>query len=665
MSKSCPINMLPYEYRGTSRGIGVKQTVFYTTVISKRRGHQGSRFEQKIMVRQIDIRGLLRPLTRTMLPILAALLCVFAAPLPQAFAAKQSAMVIDANTGKVLYNSAGDERRYPASLTKMMTLYLTFDLIEKGRLKYDDKITISSQAAAQAPSKLDLDVGDKITVRNAVMALITKSANDIAVALAEHIAGSEANFARLMTRKAHQIGMSKTTFRNASGLPNSEQLTTARDMITLALRLQDEFPEHYKLFATRRFSYAGASYRNHNTLLHSYRGTDGIKTGYTRASGFNLVASVHRGSKHLVAAVFGGKTAGQRNTRIRNILDRSYVKASTRRTRPHFSRPQLVARPKLIERKKTKSALAPSAAPPLPHATPAHTAPSGEKSVAAATPALTPPASPPPSAPQPAAQSAEPAATAVDQRISIARVRQVGITQHFAERRAAMHQARERSPQRSTQYAQANAISPSATGPRSISELIATTANAQTSGSTSYGTQHDGAITPTPGKGAPIIVPSQADDEQDPKPTAAMGRTPSTLQSQLSRILADHRPGALDRQPARASMETAALTRAPPAAAPSRASRRQVTTGSPAAGGTHLIQIGAYNTADEAERQLLAIRERARTVLASAAPVTQPVTRGQHQFFRARFTGFDSAGATSACQELRRRSIDCFVAKVP
>ncbi|MCC0006986.1 MAG: D-alanyl-D-alanine carboxypeptidase [Hyphomicrobiaceae bacterium] len=213
-----------------------------------------------------------RPLLETAAAVLLCLLAFAASP-PAAWAADGSAMVIDANTGKVLYDDAGDAARYPASLTKMMTLYLTFELIEKERLKFDDKITISAQAAAQPPSKLDLDAGDTISVRNAVLSLVTKSANDIAVALAEHIAGSEANFARLMTRKAREIGMSKTTFRNASGLPDGEQVTTARDMLTLALRLQDEFPEHYKLFATGQFRYAGHNYRNHNTL-RSYRGTD-------------------------------------------------------------------------------------------------------------------------------------------------------------------------------------------------------------------------------------------------------------------------------------------------------------------------------------------------------------------------------------------------------
>jgi D-alanyl-D-alanine carboxypeptidase len=215
----------------------------------------------------------------------------------------------------------------------MMTLYLAFETIEAGRMSYTTKIKITEEAAAAAPSKLDVDAGTEITALEAFKALVTKSANDVAIALAQHIGGTEQNFARLMTRKAREIGMSHTTFRNASGLPDPEQVTTARDMLTLALRLQDDFPRHYQLFATRSFNYAGHTYRNHNTLLTRYRGTDGIKTGYTRASGFNLVSSVHRDGKHLVAAVFGGDTARERNVKMQSLLNAAFAKASTKVTR--------------------------------------------------------------------------------------------------------------------------------------------------------------------------------------------------------------------------------------------------------------------------------------------------------------------------------------------
>jgi D-alanyl-D-alanine carboxypeptidase len=246
---------------------------------------------------------------------------------------RYAAMAIDANTGTVLHNRAGDAPRYPASLTKMMTLYMTFEFIELGRLSYGTKIKMTEEGAAASPSKLGLKPGKELRLIDAMKALVTKSANDVAIALAQHIGGTEANFAHLMTQKARKIGMTHTTFKNASGLPNDEQTTTARDMLTLALRLQDEFPEHYKLFATPSFTYGGKRYRNHNVLLKRYRGTDGIKTGYTRASGFNLVTSVHRGGKHVVAAVFGGKTSRIRNARMRAVLDKALAKASTKVTR--------------------------------------------------------------------------------------------------------------------------------------------------------------------------------------------------------------------------------------------------------------------------------------------------------------------------------------------
>lgn len=275
--------------------------------------------------------------------ITALILALAASALTPAHAApRQASMVIDANTGAVLHNKSGDAACYPASLTKMMTLYMTFELIEQGRMSYATKIKMSETAAAAPPSKLKLKPGDELTVLDAIKALVTKSANNVAVALAEHIGGSEENFARLMTKRARQLGMTSTVFKNASGLPNREQKTTARDMLKLAMHLQDHFPQHYKLFSIRHFTYRGRRYRNHNALLRRFRGTDGIKTGYTRASGFNLVANVRRDGKHVVAVVFGGKSARVRNAKMRSILTKALAKASRKKTR----KPVLVARAK-------------------------------------------------------------------------------------------------------------------------------------------------------------------------------------------------------------------------------------------------------------------------------------------------------------------------------
>jgi D-alanyl-D-alanine carboxypeptidase len=240
----------------------------------------------------------------------------------------------------------------------MMTLYLVFERLSQGRLKPTTKMRVSARGAGVQPSKLGLRVGDSITVRDAIKALVTKSANDVAVTVAEHIAGSEAAFARLMNRKARHFGMTRTTFKNASGLPNKKQLTSARDMLTLALRLSDDFPRYYRNFALRSFTYRGRRYRSHNRLLKTFRGTDGIKTGYTRAAGFNLVASVRRDGKHVLGVVFGERSAAERNKRLHRLLSKALVKASVRRTRKR-TRPEglritrLQHGPKLLHRGKT------------------------------------------------------------------------------------------------------------------------------------------------------------------------------------------------------------------------------------------------------------------------------------------------------------------------
>jgi len=246
---------------------------------------------------------------------------------------RSAALVVDGNTGRVLYARSADELRFPASLVKLMTLYMLFEQIELGRMTYKTKIRFSAHAVAQSPSKLGVVEGAEIEVLDAIKALVTKSANDVAVAIAEHIAGSEARFAQLMTQKARQLGMKVTTFRNASGLPDRQQVTTAREMIVLALRIQDDYARHYPLFSTRTFTFNGETYRNHNTLLFRYPGLDGMKTGYIRASGFNLVASARRGKKHVVAVVFGGATAARRNAAMQTYLNNGFAKASNTRTR--------------------------------------------------------------------------------------------------------------------------------------------------------------------------------------------------------------------------------------------------------------------------------------------------------------------------------------------
>ena len=524
-----------------------------------------------------------------------------AARIAHAETKKSAVLVIDGNTGRVLHQSAADEPRHPASLAKMMTIYLAFELIEQGRLGYQTKIKFSANAVAATPSKLDLEEGEEIALIDAIKVLITKSANDVAIAVAEHIAGSEEKFARLMTRKAHQLGMSATTFRNASGLPDDAQVTTARDMVTLALRLQDDFPKHYPLFATRTASYKNEEFRNHNTLLFHYEGTDGLKTGYTRASGFNLVASVRRGKKHVVGAVFGGVSAESRNAAMRTFLNMGLVKASNDKTRQPAA-PLIAQAPRPAAGQKIASVPSPKRVPRPP-----------EKPVAAVPPPATPPA-------EPAATQLSPPQISAP-AVEIARVRSV-------------------------------LVGPRSTGP----------------GAQPAPEQRDppaadsAAASPTPQwTTAANLAPAKPPAEPSDKPalfsdiTIVRGASPSTFAQQASKLARGEPPvaapvttAALPRQARGPTREAVAAT--PPAPAPTMR-------------GAFQIQIGAFQSAAEAERQLAVVRERAGGLLAAGTAVTMPVQQGQKSFFRARYSGFDASAAAKACGELKRLKIDCLVVK--
>ncbi len=255
---------------------------------------------------------------------------VFASLLATPSMARQSyaGIVMDAKTGKILYSEAADAKRYPASLTKMMTLYMMFDAIEHGKLSKKSRITFSKRAEGMAPSKLGVKAGQSISAEQAIYALVTKSANDVACAVGETLGGSETNFAKMMTAKARSIGMKNTTFRNASGLPDSGQVTTAKDMAILGMALREHFPQHYAYFSTRSFKYGKKNMGNHNKLLGRVRGVDGIKTGYTRASGFNLVSSVQDNGRSIVAVVMGGKTGKSRDQQMAALIQKYLSKAS-------------------------------------------------------------------------------------------------------------------------------------------------------------------------------------------------------------------------------------------------------------------------------------------------------------------------------------------------
>mgnify|MGYP000536311544 FL=1 len=270
--------------------------------------------------------------------LFAAILVILAVAASAEANPKYASFIIDANTGKVLYSRNADAPRYPASLTKMMTLYMVFDAMEQGKITKNTRVPFSAHAASMQPTKLGVPAGKSISVETAIYSLVTKSANDAAAALGELLGGTESHFAEMMTAKARALGMSRTTFRNASGLPNSRQVTTARDMATLGIALQEHFPRQFKYFDTPSFKYGRTTMRNHNRLLGRVAGVDGIKTGYTRASGFNLVTSLHKDGRSIVGVVMGGKSGSSRDAHMQQLLAANVAKGSKR------SRGMLVAR---------------------------------------------------------------------------------------------------------------------------------------------------------------------------------------------------------------------------------------------------------------------------------------------------------------------------------
>lgn len=329
-------------------------------------------------------------------------------------ASNYAALVVDAKTGRTLYEKNADAIRFPASVTKVMTLYLVFEDLERGRIRLDTRMTMSSECASRAPSKLGLRPGQTIDVEDGIKALVTKSANDVACAFGDNLEGSESAFAERMTRKARAIGMSSSVFRNASGLPNGSHVTSARDLVTLGRAIQDRFPRYYGYFGTRVFNFAGRAIGNHNKLLGRVEGVDGIKTGYTNASGFNLLTSVKSNGRSIVAVVMGGRSGPSRDAHMQQLIAMNLPKAQPgSRTAP------LVADASEREPARTRPAVMASVPTPLASPLPAATR------VAALETAPTPlPAPAPAPAPAPIASGATPKPEA---RVVEARVRTVPV----------------------------------------------------------------------------------------------------------------------------------------------------------------------------------------------------------------------------------------------
>jgi D-alanyl-D-alanine carboxypeptidase len=512
-----------------------------------------------------------------------------------------SSLVIDGNSGEVLQASNADAMRHPASLTKIMTLYLLFEELDAGRIRLDTPLKISAHAAEQAPSKLGLKPGQTIAVEDAIKAVVTKSANDVAVAIAENLAGSEDEFARVMTQKAHALGMAHTTYVNASGLPDDDQLTTARDLALLGRTIADRFPRYYRYFATPAFVYHGAAMRNHNHLLGAVAGVDGIKTGYTRDSGFNLVTSVHRDGRYLVAVVLGGHSAFARDARMRELINSHIRQAALRHAGPRVAEgsdetdrqpeplPAAPAKARVSSRPDPTPTASVSAHAPAGSSEPIH--PVMVKTISYRT------------APMPAAALAPmPALVPV------------------AARAAAP-----------TPPAAAPATSASITQPGDGSRTVVV-ASAE------------------PGE---IAIASKA----DPQRTAAK---PDIAKADIAK--ADIAKGDIAKADiAKADIVKADIAKADiakadiakPEPAPPQAHGR----------GGWLIQIGAYDAEAEARQHLSAAQSQAHATLAAAEPFTERVQKGDKALYRARFAGFDRGAAEAACRELKRSDFECMAVR--
>jgi len=532
-------------------------------------------------------------------------------------AAPHALLVVDANTGTVLIDQAGSEPRSPASLTKMMTLYMTFEALERGSITLKTRVLMSERAADAPPSKLNLDAGETITVEDAIKALVTKSANDVAIALAEHFSGSEDAFARAMTARARELDMNGTTFKNASGLPDPGQMTTARDMVTLALRLYDSYPRHFQVFTTRAFAYGGKTYKNHNTLMVQMPGINGIKTGYTNASGFNLVTSYEKDGRHLMAAIFGGESAASRNAAMRIALMRSIPRGSTAKTR----RPLIVASAR------------PSITPPAPQPAPRRAGSVARAQIAAAGPVMVPA----PVAVRPPAATARPASQVAPVEVAAVQVAPVlGPNVQMAKVRT-VDAAMDSMPLSQSQLQSQSAPTPLP------SDVTAAVRRPPLAPPMSVAAPVPAVPMPrAPMPGSPI-----------PGVLGAPARPPSSLNQQHLSLAsaAAASPYSGD--------NTAPLAQSYRLNGPSMPNAAVTPTGA----GGYDIQIGALATAEDADRLLAQAQAKSGAVLAGRAPVRKPAMVNGRTFQRARFTGFDQISAANACAELARRQFSCLVMK--
>jgi D-alanyl-D-alanine carboxypeptidase len=554
-----------------------------------------------------------------------------------------ASIIVDGNSGSVLASNNPDGLRHPASLTKIMTLYLLFERLEAGRMKLDTEMQVSEHASEQAPTKLGLRPGQTIKVEDAIKGLVTRSANDAAVVIAEAIGGDEDDFARMMTRKARSLGMNKTVYRNASGLPNDEQVTTARDQATLGRAIQDRFPRYYRYFSTTVFNYRGQSIRNHNHLLGKVDGIDGIKTGYTRASGFNLVSSIRRGNRHLVGVVMGGRSGGSRDAIMRGLLAENLEKGATVRTAAAISEKNVadsntdIAEADTASRgneqpAQVTSRAAASAEPAVAALTPAAPRPAAKASLMAAAAAALPP---PPAKVEPAARP-EPKSEPAPLTNGVIQSQPMAIIPGSAE---PMKPVKVKTVQVKAGGTKLASAAPSQQPAPPITNAIqARPEVAETSSAVVASAE---------------VAKTDAPKTEAARPAARTEMPPQPAGFGTGNGILGVLPASSLQQPTSAPQTLAAVQPQMQPAAITKPSQPAVHTG-------WIIQVGALESEDEARQRIDLARNQSRGLLGKADPFTEPVVgKDNRRLYRARFAGLEREQAEAVCRTLKRADISC------
>jgi D-alanyl-D-alanine carboxypeptidase len=619
-------------------------------------------------------------------------------------AAPYADIVVDANSGAVLHATNPDARRHPASLTKIMTLYLLFEQLEGGKLKLDSALKVSAEARGQTPTKLGLKPGTTLAVEDAIKGMVTRSANDAAVVVAEAIAGSESEFAKLMTRKAQALGMKGTVYKNASGLPDDNQVTTARDQSILGRAIQERFPRYYKYFSIRSFTFRGQSIANHNRLLGKVDGVDGIKTGYINASGFNLVTSVHRGNRYLVAVVMGGGSGASRDARMRELINEKIVQASIRRTAPMVaegtpanSEPIVAAKaepkpdPMVVAKAEPKpepmavAKAEPKPEPKVAEKIEAKAEPKAEAKTEhryAVASAISMPARLNPAA-APAERSEPPAAATPTQArwvVGSTEPIQPVLVKTLTVRTAAKTQSLVPLQIAATEPQPAQAPAPAAVVLAKAEAAAAPPPTPAAVAKPETSTPVPPPVAAKPEPSAPAVIAKS--EPASPAPAAATNAEPSP-----SNVTATKAESPAPVQKASAPADVANPDVAPaaapatskppsspvaipvprPAAAPAKPPEPPAKTAAATAKPQHrpgwMIQVGAYPAEQAARERLSAVQSKASKMLTGAEAFTETVDKGGTTLYRARFAGLDKDTAEAACKYLKKNDVECVTIK--